>query len=246
MRYLINFSYDGSMFNGYQKQPNLRTVQGCLEDALKFINGGSCIDIHSSGRTDKGVHAYNQYAHFDMDRSITLYKLKCALNTYTPDDIYIKNVRIVDNDFHARYSVLKKEYIYKLNVGEYSPVNRNYVYQYNKKLDLVAMERGLKYLEGEHNFKSFTKSDDDIVDYVRKISTTSIVRDSRDLNKITISFVGTGFLRYMVRNMVGLLIEIGEGKRNPEEVIKILDKEDRTISGKTANPEGLYLKNVFY
>ena len=246
MRYLINFSYDGSMFNGYQKQPNLRTVQGCLEDALKFINGGCCIDIHSSGRTDKGVHAYNQYAHFDMDRSITLYKLKCALNTYTPDDIYIKDVRIVDNDFHARYSVLKKEYIYKLNVGEYSPVNRNYVYQYNKKLDLVAMERGLKYLEGEHNFKSFTKSDDDIVDYVRKISTTSIVRDSRDLNKITISFVGTGFLRYMVRNMVGLLIEIGEGKRNPEEVIKILDKEDRTISGKTANPEGLYLKNVFY
>ena len=108
------------------------------------------------------------------------------------------------------------------------------------------MERGLKYLEGEHNFKSFTKSDDDIVDYVRKISTTSIVRDSRNLNKITISFVGTGFLRYMVRNMVGLLIEIGEGKRNPEEVIKILEKEDRTISGKTANPEGLYLKNVFY
>ena len=131
-------------------------------------------------------------------------------------------------------------------MGEYNPIERNYVYQYNKKLDLVAMERGLKYLEGEHNFKSFTKSDDDIVDYVRKISTTSIVRDSRDLNKITISFVGTGFLRYMVRNMVGLLIEIGEGKRNPEEVIKILDKEDRTISGKTANPEGLYLKNVFY
>ena len=131
-------------------------------------------------------------------------------------------------------------------MGEYNPIERNYVYQYNKKLDLVAMERGLKYLEGEHNFKSFTKSDDDIVDYVRKISTTSIVRDSRNLNKITISFVGTGFLRYMVRNMVGLLIEIGEGKRNPEEVIKILDKEDRTISGKTANPEGLYLKNVFY
>lgn len=131
-------------------------------------------------------------------------------------------------------------------MGEYNPIERNYVYQYNKKLDLVAMERGLKYLEGEHNFKSFTKSDDDIVDYVRKISTTSIVRDSRDLNKITISFVGTGFLRYMVRNMVGLLIEIGEGKRNPEEVIKILEKEDRTISGKTANPEGLYLKNVFY
>ena len=163
-----------------------------------------------------------------------------------PEDIYVKKIEEVSDDFHARFDAIGKEYIYILNMGEYNPIERNYVYQYNKKLDLVAMERGLKYLEGEHNFKSFTKSDDDIVDYVRKISTTSIVRDSRDLNKITISFVGTGFLRYMVRNMVGLLIEIGEGKRNPEEVIKILEKEDRTISGKTANPEGLYLKNVFY
>ena len=169
-----------------------------------------------------------------------------ALNSLLPEDIYIKKIEEVSDDFHARFDAIGKEYIYILNMGEYNPIERNYVYQYNKKLDLVAMERGLKYLEGEHNFKSFTKSDDDIVDYVRKISTTSIVRDSRDLNKITISFVGTGFLRYMVRNMVGLLIEIGEGKRNPEEVIKILDKEDRTISGKTANPEGLYLKNVFY
>ena len=169
-----------------------------------------------------------------------------ALNSLLPEDIYIKKIEEVSDDFHARFNAIGKEYIYILNMGEYNPIERNYVYQYNKKLDLVAMERGLKYLEGEHNFKSFTKSDDDIVDYVRKISTTSIVRDSRNLNKITISFVGTGFLRYMVRNMVGLLIEIGEGKRNPEEVIKILEKEDRTISGKTANPEGLYLKNVFY
>ena len=131
-------------------------------------------------------------------------------------------------------------------MGEYNPLERNYVYQYGKRLDLSAMERGLKYLEGEHNFKSFTKSTDEIEDYVRKISQTSIVRDSKDMNKIIITFVGTGFLRYMVRNMVGLIIEIGEGKRKPEDIIRILKEEDRTLAGKTAPACGLYLRNVFY
>ena len=131
-------------------------------------------------------------------------------------------------------------------MGEYNPIERNYVYQYNKRLDINEMERGLKYLEGEHNFKSFTKTNEEITDYVRTISQTSIVRDSKDINKITITFVGTGFMRYMVRNMVGLLIEIGEGKRQAEEIIEILKHEDRTLAGKTAPACGLYLRNVFY
>ena len=131
-------------------------------------------------------------------------------------------------------------------MGEYNPIERNYVFQYCKKLDIVAMERGLKYFEGEHNFKSFTKTNEEITDYVRKISQTSIIRDNKNLNEITLSFVGTGFMRYMVRNMVGLLIEIGEGKRQPEEIIDILKKEDRSLAGKTAPACGLYLKNVFY
>ena len=108
------------------------------------------------------------------------------------------------------------------------------------------MERALKYLEGEHNFKSFTKTTDEITDYVRKISLTSIERNMKNLDKIVISFVGTGFLRYMVRNMVGLLIEVGEGKRSPEDIKDILEHEDRAFAGKTAPPCGLYLRNVFY
>ena len=99
MRYLITFSYDGTNFNGYQKQPNLRTIQGELESALKFISGGNDITVNSSGRTDKGVHALNQKAHFDLDKNITCYKLKCALNTYTKDDIYIKSVEAVADNF---------------------------------------------------------------------------------------------------------------------------------------------------
>lgn len=246
MKYFMTFSYDGTNFNGYQKQPRMRTVQKVMEDALKEINGGKIVNICASGRTDAGVHAINQKAHFEMDKKLACDKLLKGINSLLPDDVYVKKIEEVSDDFHARFSAIGKEYIYKINMGEYNPIERNYVYQYNKRLDINEMERGLKYLEGEHNFKSFTKTNEEITDYVRTISQTSIVRDSKDINKITITFVGTGFMRYMVRNMVGLLIEIGEGKRQAEEIIEILKNENRTLAGKTAPACGLYLRNVFY
>ena len=246
MRYFMTFSYDGSNFFGYQKQPKERTVQKVIEDALKEINGGKLVNLVASGRTDAGVHALNQKAHFDMEKEISSEKLTKGINSLLPDDVYVKKIDVVKEDFHARFSAIGKEYIYKINMGEYNPIERNYIYQYNHRLDISEMERALKYLEGEHNFKSFTKTNEEIVDYVRKISNTSIIRDDKDVNKITLSFVGTGFMRYMVRNMVGLLIEIGEGKRKSEEVIEILKHEDRSFAGKTAPSCGLYLKNVFY
>lgn len=246
MRYLITISYDGTLFSGYQKQPKERTVQSELERALKEINGGKKVDVHASGRTDAGVHALNQKVHFDLETNITPEKLAKGLNSLLPEDIFVKKVVEVDKDFHARFSAIGKEYIYKLNMGPYNPIERNYVCQYNKKLDVIAMERAMKYLEGEHNFKSFTKTDEDKDDYVRKISQTNLIRDNKDLDSITFCFVGTGFLRYMVRNMVGTLIEVGEGKIKSEEIINILKKEDRRCAGKTADAEGLYLKNVFY
>ena len=246
MKFFMTFSYDGSNFSGYQKQPRLRTVQKVMEDALKEINGGKSVNITASGRTDAGVHALNQKAHFEMNIKITPDKLLKGINSLLPPDVYVKKIEEVDDEFHARYSAIGKEYIYIINLGEYNPIERNYVYQYNKKLDIVAMERGLKYLEGEHNFKSFTKTNEEITDYVRTISQTSIVRDNKNINRVTITFVGTGFMRYMVRNMVGLLIEIGEGKRKPEDIIEILRHENRTFAGKTAPACGLYLRNVFY
>ena len=140
----------------------------------------------------------------------------------------------------------RKEYVYKINMGEYDPIERNYVYQYNKKLDVVEMERALKYLEGEHDFKSFSKADEEKEDYVRRIVQTNLIRTLKNVNKIEIVFLGTGFLRYQVRNMVGTLIEIGEGKRKSEDIIEILNAKDRRKAGKTAAPEGLYLNDVFY
>ena len=246
MKYLMTFSYDGTNFFGYQKQPRERTIQKVIEDVLKEINGGKMVNLCASGRTDAGVHALNQKAHFEMDVKITPEKLYKGINSLLPPDIYVKKVEEVNDEFHARFNAIGKEYIYKINMGEYNPIERDYVFQYCRRLDLVALERGLKYFEGEHNFKSFTKTNEEITDYVRKISQTSIIRDNKDLNKITLSFVGTGFMRYMVRNMVGLLIEIGEGKRQPEDIIEILKQENRTLAGKTAPACGLYLKNVFY
>ena len=246
MRYFITFSYDGTLYNGYQKQPKSKTIQKELEDVLYKINGDKKVSVSATGRTDAGVHALNQKAHFDLDKDVEISKLKDSMNKMLPDDIYVKKVEIVDKDFHARFNVKAKEYIYKINMGEYDPIMKNYIYQYNKKLDIAEMERALKYLEGEHNFKSFTKSTPEITDYNRTIIQATLKRQVKNVNEITISLIGTGFLRYMVRNIVGLLIEIGEGKYKSEDIYKILKDEDRSSAGKIAPACGLYLKDVFY
>lgn len=246
MRYFITFSYDGSKYNGYQKQPRVKTIQGELEKALKQINAGKNVVLSASGRTDAGVHAYNQSAHFDLDTQITCTKLKQALNSLIPDDIYVKNVYETNLDFHARFNVKAKEYIYKINMGNYNPIEKDYVYQYNKKLDIPEMERALKYLEGTHDFRSFVKIDEEKDDYTRTIVQTSLIRDVKNVNEITISILGTGFMRYMVRNIVGMLIEIGEGKYRSEDIISILEMKDRTKAGICAPACGLYLKDVYY
>lgn len=245
MRYFITFSYDGSKYRGYQKQPRTKTIQGEIEKALKQINAGKPVQISASGRTDAGVHAYNQRAHFDMQTNISSSKLRQAINSLIPDDIYIKDIHEVDDNFHARFNVKAKEYIYKINMGVYNPIEKDYIFQYNKKLDIVEMERALKYIEGTHNFKSFVKIDEEKDDYERTIIQTSITRD-RDLNKIIISILGTGFMRYMVRNIVGMLIEIGEGKRKSEDIITVLNEKNRTSAGICAPACGLYLKDVYY
>ena len=242
MRYLITFSYDGSKYGGYQKQLDINTIQSELEEALTKLNNKET-SIVASGRTDRGVHAINQKAHFDLDINITPDKLKMALNSLIPNDIYVKDVKEVDSDFHARFNVKSKEYIYKINLGEYNPIEKDYIYQYGKSLDIKAMKEAIKYFIGMHNFKSLVAADDVRDNYDREIISANInVVD----DIMTISFVGTGFLRYMVRNMVGLLIEIGEGKRKVSDVLTILEKEDRKASGKTAPACGLYLKNVNY
>lgn len=242
MRYLITFSYDGSKYFGYQKQKGVNSVQEDLEKVLSLINNKP-VSVCASGRTDAGVHANGQCAHFDIDISITPDKLKNALNGLLNGNIYVKSVVEVPDTFHARFDVKQKEYIYKINTGEYSPIYKDYIYQYCKPLDVDSMKTAIKSFEGEHNFKSFTKANVETNNFARTIYSTAITKDN---DIITIKFVGNGFMRYMVRNMVGFLIEIGEGKRNISDVNSVLLEEDRTKAGKTAPPEGLYLNKVTY
>lgn len=242
MRYLMTFSYDGTNFYGYQKQPNKRTIQEEIEKVLSQILNNKII-INASGRTDTKVHAINQKAHFDVEKEIDLNKLKHSLNKMLPDDIYVKNIIMVDSNFHARYDVKYKKYIYKLNTNEYNPIERNYIYQYNKELNIKDMIKATKYLIGEHNFKSFTKAIQEEKDYVRNIKEITI----EDIDGIiTFTFIGNGFMRYMVRNLVGTLVAVGENKIDSIKVKEILECEDRTKAFKTINPEGLYLADVYY
>lgn len=243
MRYLITFSYDGSCFNGYQRQNKLKTIQGEIEKVLTDVNDGKKVEIHSSGRTDKGVHALNQKAHFDLDVNIKLYGLKKILNKKLNGEIYIKDVCVVDNDFHARYFVKKKIYSYYINTLEFDPIRKDYCYQYCDKLNISKMKKTSKYLIGEHDFRSFCKEEKDKENCVRKIYKVNITNDN---GIIKITLVGNGFLRKMVRNIVGELIEVGKGKKDINHIKELINSKGELHNKKSVPACGLYLEDVMY
>lgn len=240
MRYFMKFSYNGSKFNGYQKQVDKRTVQGDIENVLSIIFNEK-ISVVASGRTDAGVHAYNQCLHFDSTKELDFDKLRFSLNSMLKN-IYIKELYNVPNDFHARYDVKKKEYLYKINVGEFDPIYEEYIYQYNKDLDISKMILASKILIGEHDFRSFTS-----LDYEKNCIRTIYSIDIKKIDDIIyIDFIGNGFLKYMIRNITGLLIEVGSSKRDLSEVSSILESRDRKVAGICAPSNGLYLVDVKY
>lgn len=241
MRFLIKFSYDGSRFCGFQAQKNQRTIEEKMNEALTKVNNGKKTCITATGRTDKGVHALAQYGHADINVEINERQLKRALNSFLPEDIHVINTTEVDDDFHARYDAKGKTYKYIMNLGEYNPMERNYVFQYNYDIDVNAMRKAIRYFEGEHDYRAFVTENKERENCVRQIFYTNI--DEED-DKLIIEFQGNGFLRYQVRNMVGYLIKVGEGKATPESVVDVLESLDRTKSGKTAPAVGLYLVDV--
>lgn len=238
MRYLISLSYDGSAFYGYQIQNDNITVEGELEKCLSKIFNKK-INTISSSRTDRGVHALNQYCHFDSDRKMNTKSLAHSLNSLINESIYIKRIKIVDDCFHSRYDVSKKEYIYKLNMDEYNPIEKDYVFQYNKKIDVKLLDEFINKISGPHNFKSFT-SDKDSNSYERDI----IVDYRIQKGILYLRFESSGFLRYMIRNIVGLLIDINESKKSIDDIDQIFEGKQRTLCGRCASSVGLYLNKI--
>lgn len=238
MRYLINMSYDGSKFYGYQIQNNEKTVEGEIERILsKILN--IKINTIASSRTDRGVHALNQYCHFDYDKKIDTKKLKHSINSLIDKSIYIKKISLVNSDFHARYNVVEKQYIYKINMLDYDPINKDYIFQYNKKISRELLEIFINKISGCHNFKSFT-SDKDKDNYERNIKVEYKIQNKT----LYLKFTSSGFLRYMIRNIVGLLIDINEGKKKIEDIDLIFKSQNRTSCGRCAMPCGLYLDKI--
>lgn len=243
MRYKITFSYDGSKYNGYQKQKGIsNTVQGKIEEALKDINNNIDTKFTSSGRTDKGVSAYKQVGSCDIKVKITPYKLKSALNSRLHDYIHIINVEETSDDFHPRYMLKEKTYIYKVNIGEYNPIEKDYVCQLCKDIDIDIMKKEIKDFVGEHDFSAFCSNQDKKENCVRTIFKASIEKED---NYLIFTFTGNGFLKYMVRVMTGYLISVGLGKQKPG-LINNYFKSKEKVTTKTAVATGLYLKDIKY
>ncbi len=241
-RFLIEFSYDGSNYYGYQKQKGKKTIQEEIEKALKEINSNKEVKIYSSGRTDKGVHAYSQHAHFDLNIKIDSYHLNRAINSKISNDIYVKNVKQVNSDFHARYMVKTKTYLYKINVGSFNPMEKNYVYQYNKELKFKLMNKAAGLFKGKHDFALFTSKDNNKENKIRNITKVKLIKNK---DYIYLYFTSNGFLKYQVRYMVGFLIEIGNKLKTREDLKSMFYINEKPVY-KIAPPEGLYLLNVKY
>ncbi|MBY0149424.1 tRNA pseudouridine(38-40) synthase TruA [Neobacillus niacini] len=243
-RYKCIIAYDGSDYSGYQVQPKKRTVQSQIEAILTKMHKGTSVKISASGRTDAGVHAKGQVIHFDSPLSLPEQKWEMALNSMLPEDISVLSVEKTAPDFHARFDANGKEYRYFLYQSpKRDPFQRKYAFHYPYPLSLEAMREASSYLLGTHDFSSFCSARTEVEDKVRTIETIEIIQEGES---ISFRFTGNGFLYNMVRILVGTLVEIGSGKRHPEEIVEILEKKDRRYAGKTAPGQGLYLWKVFY
>lgn len=245
-RYKAIIAYDGTHFNGFQKQPNGRTVQEEMEKTLKKMANGKEITVFGSGRTDAGVHAMGQVIHFDYPEERPLERMRFALDTQSPEDIAVKAVEIVSDDFHARYLVKEKTYQFRVDIGKpRSPFRRHYASYFPYPLDLSKIQRALPDLIGTHDFTSFCASGSSIEDKVRTIYEAKMeVNEARD--ELLFTFRGNGFLYKMIRILVGTLLKIGNGRLSEDSIPEIIAKKDRNAAGPTAHPEGLYLYEVVY
>lgn len=247
-RYKITFAYDGTNFAGFQIQPNQRTVEQTLKTIVNRMakNPTPPLSVIGSGRTDAGVHALNQVAHFDLPTLIPEKSMMRALNSQLPLDIMVRKVELVDQSFHARFNAHRKRYRYRIRQGEFvDPFRRNYTAHYKYPVDIEKMNTAAQNLLGEHDFTSFVASGSQAKSNVRTIYEAKVWREASS-GEICFDFVGNGFLYNQVRIMVALLLEIGNGQRPVDDVKRVIAAKDRQEARMTAPAEGLYLVSVDY
>ncbi len=241
--YRMTVSYDGKDFAGWQVQPGQRTVQGCIQEGLGRLMKHP-VTIHGSGRTDTGVHATGQVFHFRAHTTIPVERMVKAVNTCLPMDIAVLDVARAEPEFHARYAVVEKTYRYRiLNTPVRNPLLQHYAWHVSEKIHIARIEDSLKHLTGTHDFAGFAASGSPRSTTVRTLSRAEVWRYG---DEILMEFAADGFLYHMVRNLAGTLAEIGMGRKDPFWIDQILEGKDRSLAGKTAPPQGLYLISVKY
>lgn len=244
VRIKLLMEYVGTDYCGFQVQPGKRTVEGEVERVLSEILNQR-VKIYASGRTDAGVHSLGQVAHFDIENPIDTHFLQHELNKLLPDDITILNVSEAEDGFDSRFSVKKKTYVYKFYLSRFErAVYKQRALRVNDNVSVDRMREATKYLVGTHDFTSFVARKSGKTDFVRTIYSADIRETEDGLFEFTIS--GNGFLYNMVRIILGTLLDIGAGRKKPDDMKKVIEGRSRALAGKTVLPHGLYMKSVEY
>lgn len=249
MNYKLTIQYDGTDFHGWQIQEGLRTVQGELTGALSLIDDRGVV-IHGSGRTDAGVHAEGQVANVQLQREISPQKLRSAINGNVGKDVRVLAVEVVPDEFHARYSALEKTYLYRVvNGAVLSPFWLRFAHQEARPLKLESMRDCAEAFLGEHDWTAFSAAQSDAESRVRTITTLEVTKHCDRLaatEMIEIRASADGFLRYMVRSIVGTLLAAGRGEMDRMTVERVIASGDRSLAAATAPARGLTLLEVVY
>ena len=243
MRIKCIISYNGSNYFGFQTQnkEEMNSIQDEIEKVLSKIFD-THIDIHASGRTDRGVHALGQVIHFDVEQeNVDLYRLRYSINCMLPKDIFIKEMEIVNEEFHSRFSAKTKTYRYIINQNERNVILDKLVYNHSRKLDVEKIKEGINEFVGTHSFHNFCTNNEG--DYTRTIYSFTLEEKE---GYLIFNITGNGFRRYMVRMIIGTLIEIGLGNLSSNEVKNLLNNEEMNRVRYKAPSEGLYLVEVNY
>ncbi|MGL4737136.1 MAG: tRNA pseudouridine(38-40) synthase TruA [Cellulosilyticaceae bacterium] len=243
--YKLHLMYDGTRYLGWQRQSEHpeKTIQGKVEHVLSLLFEEE-IQIIGSGRTDANVHALMQVANFQSSRYFAPSEIRTYLAKYLPQDIAITYLDIASERFHARYNALSKRYCYTIDTGLFAdPFKRNFTYHLGQSLDLDAMNKAARCLEGTHDFKSFTSLKSKKKSTIRKIFSIDIIPDG---DRICIYYHGNGFLQHMVRILTGTLIEVGLGNLSPDAMPALIEAKTRSQAGPTVPAQGLCLQEVLY